>query len=339
MIAMLVYVVRLWEGEYYTRDASSGVETAPVQSRLWRIQADGSGRMPLTGGEGRDEHPLVTSDGRWIYYQTNPGNRWQIRRMRTDGTGNVLVAPADAAHHAYGAVLARAGGYFTWTRQAGREGAVVLSAADGSELRPIAPDWGYVYMAAPDATGQQVVFSGPARGYRLGLARAPDWAPVLLTPDHPDSYVPQFTPDGRTVVFIRRDGGLYRIESDGTRLQRLADGVQVEFFLSPADKHGSTDGPAISPDGTRIAFVRSERNRPPQIAVVGIDGSDLRVLTDLPGTCGRVQWSPDGRWLAFVSFVGQWPQLWVMPADGTAPPRQITQENGAVYALSWIPAA
>lgn len=337
MMAMLVYVVRIWEGDYFTHDVSGGVEAAPVQSRLWRIQADGTGRVPLTGGAGRDEHPLVTPDGRWIYYQTNPGGRWQIRRMRTDGTADEPVAPGDAAHHAYGAALARAGGHLTWTRQAGREGAVVLSASDGSSSRPIAPDWGYVYMAAPDATGQQVVFSGPARGYRLGLARAPDWAPVLLTPEHPDSYVPQFTPDGRTIVFIRRDGGLYRIESDGTRLQRLAAGVQVEFFLTPADQHGSTDVPSISPDGRHVAYIHRESGRPPQVAVVSVDGSDLRVLTDLPGTCGRVQWSPDGRRLAFVSFVGPWPQLWVMPADGTAPPRQITQEKGAVYALSWIP--
>lgn len=337
-MAMLVYVVRIWEGDYFTRDVNGGVEAAPVQSRLWRIHADGTGRVPLTDGEGRDEHPLVSPDGRWIYYQTNRGGHWQIRRMRTDGTADVPVAPADPAQNAYGAALARAGGHMTWTRQAGREGAVVLSAIDGSSPRPIAPDWGYVYMAAPDATGQQVVFSGPARGYRLGLARAPDWEPVLLTPDQPDSYVPQFTPDGRTIVFIRRDGGLYRIEADGTRLQQLAEDVQVEFFLTSEDKHGSTDVPAIAPDGTRIAFVRSERHRPPQIAVVGIDGSDLQVLTDLPGACGRVHWSPDGRWLAFVSFVGPWPQLWVMPADGTAPPRQITQENGAVYALSWIPA-
>ena len=67
--------------------------------------------------------------------------------------------------------------------------------------------------------------------------------------------MPQFTPDfGKTVVFVRRDGDLYRVVQDGKNFKRLTEGNKyVEFRLSPKDTHGSTDGPDISPDGKRIA--------------------------------------------------------------------------------------
>src|SRR5438105_12100937 len=111
-------------------------------------------------------------------------------------------------------------------------------------------------MAALGPTNYRFVFSGPARGYRLLLATLLGGNPRELTPDHPESFVPQFTPDGKTIVFIRRDGDVYRVDADGGSLRRLTEGNRhVEFKLSAKDQHGSTDGPHIAPDGRRIAYV------------------------------------------------------------------------------------
>jgi hypothetical protein len=101
-------------------------------------------------------------------------------------------------------------------------------------------------MAALSPAGDRVVFSGPARGYRLQLAAIPDGRPVKLTPDHPECFVPQFTPGGKTVVFVRRDGDVYRVGADGTVFWRLTEGNRyVEFRLSAKDRRGSTDGPGV----------------------------------------------------------------------------------------------
>ena len=55
----------------------------------------------------------------------------------------------------------------------------------------------------------------------------------------------------------------------------------------------------------------------------------------LPSTpCGRARWSPDGKRLAFVSFEGKYPQLFVIGAEGGAP-RQLTNLEGAVYFVNW----
>jgi Tol biopolymer transport system component len=339
---MLVYSVRTWTDGYFSRDVAGGVETSPVTSALWRINAAGSQRAALPVVALRAEHPIASPDGSWIFWQSECAGRWQIIRAKSDGREAQVIAPgSDLAGRwssAFGAQLSRGGSKMVYTVSDGTTGRVVLAGADGRDARVLAPEFGYAYMASLDAPAARVVFSGPARGYRLLGMAAAEAEPQVLTPDHPDCYGPQFTPDGRTIVFIRRDGGLYTVAPDGTGLRQIADGVQVEFFLGPADEHGSTDWPALSPDGTQVAFIRRCPDGPPQVAVVNLDGTDLRIITRLPGTCGRPAWCPNGIHLGFVSFVGECPQLFCLPVtvDGSASPVQLTEENGAVYSFCWI---
>jgi Tol biopolymer transport system component len=240
---------------------------------------------------------------------------------------------------AYGAALSTDGRFLTYTMHDGGTGRVALAQADGGGARVLAPEYGHAYMACPDPNARRVVFSGPAQDYRLALVDTAGGVPRVLTPEHPDCYAPQFTPDGQAIIFIRRDGGLYRISPDGTGLARLADGVQVEFFLSRQDRHGSTDFPAIAPDGTQVAFVARDAAGGATVCTVTRDGGEHRRITPPADGCGRVRWSPDGHWLAYAALAGPRPQLFVVPADGSLAPRQLTAGPAAVYALSWLPLA
>ncbi len=51
---------------------------------------DGAIRQ-LTRGTGLELYPKFSADGQWLYYSANPGNAWEIRRVRTDGSGDELV--------------------------------------------------------------------------------------------------------------------------------------------------------------------------------------------------------------------------------------------------------
>jgi Tol biopolymer transport system component len=315
-----------------------GVETTPVVGAIHSVKADGTGLKKVIGLGKNTDYPTVSPDGKWVYFQSNAAGRSQIYRCRPDGNDVANLTEGDPLgkkwKDAFGYFLSADGTRLLYTVHDGSTGHVVLANADGSEPRFIAPDLGYIYMAALNAANDRVVFSGPARGYRLQLVALPDGKPLELTPDHTDCFVPQFTPDGKTIVFVRRDGDVYRVDADGKNFQRLTEGNRyVEFKLSEKDKHGSTDGPQISPDGKQIAYI-AIKDGVPNVCVMNLDGREQRQLTSRKTACGRVRWSPDGQQLAFVSFEGKYPQLFVVAAKG-GEPRQLTQLEGAVYFVNW----
>lgn len=336
----LVFSVKTWEGEYFSKDVPGGVEATPVIGAIHTVKGDGTGLKKLVALGKNTDHPIFSPDGQWVYFQSNASGRGQIYRCRPDGSGVVNLTQGDPLGRrwkdAFGTFLSADGSKLLYTVHDGSTGRVVLANADGAEPRLIAPELGYCYMAALSPANDRVVFSGPARGYRLLLAALPDGKAAELTPDHPECFVPQFTPDGKTIVFIRRDGDVYRVDADGKNLRRLTDGNRhVEFRLSPKDRHGSTDGPHVSPDGKCIAYV-AVRGGIPNVCVMNADGSEQRQLTFRKTPCGRVRWSPDGQKLAFVSFEGRYPQLFVVASAG-GEPRQLTRLDGAVYFVNWKP--
>jgi Tol biopolymer transport system component len=338
---LIAFSVRRWEGEYRSDDIPGGVKTTPVTGSIHTIRADGSDPREVIH-LGKDTNaPAFSPDGRWLYFQSNASGTYAIYRARPDGTEvRPIITPATVGppwKSIYGLSVSP-DGRLAFTVHDGELGHVAIAEADGSRPRVIAPEAGYLYMAALGPSGDTVICSGPAAGYRLQRIRlgGRDETPALLTPDHPESFCPQFTPDGRTIVFFRRDGDIYRVGVDGSDLKRLTVGGRLaEFRLSPQDRHGSSDPPDISPDGRRIAYI-AERDGVPNVHVMNLDGSEQRPITAGKTPCGRVRFSPDGRSLAFVSFEGKYPQLFIVPADGGMP-RQLTRLDGAVYFVRWQP--
>jgi Tol biopolymer transport system component len=345
----LVFSVKTWEGEYASKDVPGAVQSTPTLGSIYTVNADGTGLRRVVAAGKNVDYPLASRDGKWVYYQAGDRGKTQVYRCKWDGTAATSLTPPEqltkqlstdadrfAVKEAFGYGLSADGKKMVFTVHDGRSGRVVISGADGSSPAFVAPKLGYTYMAQLSPTNDRVAFSGPARGYRLQLAALPDGKPLELTPDHPECFVPQFTPDGKTVVFLRRDGDIYRVDADGKNFKRLTEGNKyVEFRLSPKDAHGSTDGPDVSPDGKRVAFV-AVKDGVPNVFVVGIDGAGRRQVTERKAPCGRVKWSPDGKQLSFVSFEGKYPQLFVVPAEG-GEARQLTKLDGGVSFAHWKP--
>ncbi|MSP12359.1 MAG: hypothetical protein EXR62_05310 [Chloroflexi bacterium] len=334
----IVFTVKTWEGNYYSKDIPGGVESTPVVGTIYTIGADGSNlRQVVQLGQNCD-FPHFSPDGRWIYFQSNVTGRSHVYRCRLDGSEVANLTAGDPLgsqwKDAYGFGLSQNGKVLVYTVHDGMVGHVALARADGSDHYLLAPDLGYIYMSALSPDGNRVVFSGPDAGYRLKIMGLPEGAPLALTPDHPESFVPQFTPDGRQIIFFRRDGDVYSVDVDGQHLRRLTTGNgYVRFKLSDQDRHGSSDAPDISPDGRRIAMI-ALRGGVANVWVMNLDGTAQRQITFRNSPCGRVQWSPDGNMLAFVSFEGPFPQLFVVDVDG-GEPRRLTDFAGAVYFLDW----
>ncbi|MFM7073201.1 MAG: TolB family protein, partial [Planctomycetota bacterium] len=117
----------------------------------------------------------------------------------------------------------------------------------------------------------------------------------------------------------------------------------------------------VSPDGARVAYSVRETVMDEQrshylthIHSARIDGGDVRQLTRGDHSCDDPQWSPDGRWLAFVSDrplglaapsvarggagerLGNKKNVWALSAEG-GEAFPITDARGGVSGFQWSP--
>lgn len=135
---------------------------------------------------------------------------------------------------------------------------------------------------------------------------------------------PSYSPDGRRLVFAADR----ELVSDPTAGTAYLDGRQalVVATTQPGetglvdvapldyerDPEASDEEPAWSPDGTRLAFVRSS-GEGSSLALLDLATGDVRVLdAGLPSRVTAPTWSPDGERVA-VEAGGQ---LWVVDVDG-----------------------
>ncbi len=170
---------------------------------------------------------------------------------------------------------------------------------------------------------------------------------------------PQVTADGRTIVFTRQpNDGLYRTNTDGSGVTRLADGQAVNPQISPDGKmvyfisrrtavqslwevplaggqlrevvprFVATGSVRVSPDGKQILFGTGV-----------VDGKSATMVCDLPDCTNprdalrRGRWTPDGRGLAYAEKGN----IWVQSLDG-GQPRQLTKfTDQEITDFAWSP--
>ncbi len=104
----------------------------------------------------------------------------------------------------------------------------------------------------------------------------------------------------------------------------------------------------ISPDGERVAYVVSEasfeRNayEPAIFVVSSSSGPEPVKLTsstrifNRPLPAARLKWTPDGKALSFLAWVGERPQVMTLPIAG-GEPKQMTSAPEGVSTYEWAP--
>lgn len=172
-----------------------------------------------------------------------------------------------------------------------------------------------------------------------------------------------FTADGCRVIYTTSDGPafarVYSVKLDGSDRRSL-----VQFNDLPADAWGVWE-PQASPDGTKIAFNLLRKD-----AKSGKTTSHLAVIDAAGGTPDiysvsggefEARWSPDGKWIAYISFTERVPgvdinstavptpegqgtvsmlregDLWVVSADGKTKYRLTDFPTGSVRSPRWSP--
>jgi len=123
------------------------------------------------------------------------------------------------------------------------------------------------------------------------------------------------------------DGDIYTTNPDGTGLARLTTASKID------------EQPALSPDGTKIAFAsrRDDFNgKGLEIYVMDVDGQNVVRLTNAKDDDTAPAWSPDGRKIAFQTKRDGSPEIYVMNADGTGQTR-LTNSTKQDIEPTWSP--
>lgn len=188
---------------------------------------------------------------------------------------------------------------------------VRLTDSDEDESEPaFSADGSAIFYARGDReAGETSIWSVPTLG---GPSRR-----VLASGEEPAP-----SPDGRFLAFRRREGdrtSLWVAKPDGAEARKLLDGGS-----------GEIKGPAVSPDGTTIAFLRTEAypGGLGDVWTIPSAGGEARRLTnDRVDVWGRVAWLPDGRGVVYGAVRSGASNLWLVEAAG-GKPRSVTSGTG-----------
>lgn len=133
-----------------------------------------------------------------------------------------------------------------------------------------------------------------------------------------------FSPDGRYIVYTSDKPGypqLYTLQLEGMIEQRLLYGNYA-------------DSPVWSPRGDKVAFSMMSISGKYDIYTIDPSGRNITQLTSFTGNNENPSWSPDGRFILFVSDRNGKNEIFVMAYDGTAQKKMFDTE-GNCYTPDW----
>jgi TolB protein len=248
------------------RIAYSTAESRRLDSQIFTINPDGSGREQLTE-TGDNVNPAWAPDGSKIAYVCDG----DICVMRADGSSvmRLTVLPAREQQPAW----SPAGDTLVFSRRVESsnvsEPNLYLIGEDGTSERQLTdvfssdPSW------SPD--GKSIIFTRGRDGQEGLWVIDPDGSNLrkLFAKRYADFDSPSFSPDGTQITFAAQRNDAFRVivmRDNGTHPLELV-------------KNASGNGVAWSPDGRRIVYVnRGHPQKTDGLVVINLQGQVIRSL-------------------------------------------------------------
>lgn len=333
-------------------------------NNLWVISADGRDTLQLS--KTTDDlfvSPEWTPDGKYVAVTRSVQGAPKIFLYHVDGGAGVQVIREPAPMSAIGATFSPDGRYMwyatrqaTWTYNAifpqfqlasyDRELGTTtpMTARYGSAFRPaVSPDGKLLAYGSryEEKTGLRLrdLATGEERWLAYPIQR--DNQEAMIETDALPGY--DFTPDSKAIV-ISYGGEIWRVPVDGSAATRIPFSIDVDVAIGPEVKfqYPIEDTPTIvasqirdavpSPDGKRIAFSALG-----DLYVMDLPSGEPRKIAGTSEGEYHPSWSPDGAWVAYVTWTNDGGHIHKVRADGRGQPVRLTRETATYYATQWSP--
>ncbi|MDT8300548.1 MAG: PDZ domain-containing protein [Sedimentisphaerales bacterium] len=142
---------------------------------------------------------------------------------------------------------------------------------------------------------------------------------------------------GKKAIVFENAGFIYRFDIETEEFEKVVIHIQEDLsggrggIVSVSDNVSNYE---VAPDGKRALFgARGD------VFTVPAKHGAVRNLTDTPGIHERnSKWSPDGRWIAYISDATGEDEIYIMPQDGSSKAKQITRNAETYkYRIEWSP--
>lgn len=280
--------------------------TAPGDPLFVKNLADSTSRQIYVAPAGVHCHfPLWSADGEFVYFTRGvPPDDWDIWRIRVAGGGLERIT----SHHSRVShpVLLDPRTLLYLASDAPGAGPWLFS-VDVERRIPHRLNFGLEQYTSLDASADGTRLVATAASVHASISRLTLSADPHVAPAFSSGTSPRVGPD--YLLYVTSNAGrqgIWTVHSGENR--ELWSSAQASL---PA-------GPAIAPDGRRIAFdvVDAEKT---SLFVMDSDGTHLAVVTDSLALRGNPAWMPDGRSIVSAVMQGGEPRLMVIPLDGGAP--------------------
>ncbi|HSC28376.1 MAG TPA: hypothetical protein VLD67_13940, partial [Vicinamibacterales bacterium] len=294
--------------------ATRGDGAFPSVATLYQVPAPGGVETPLPVDWGY--HGSYSPDGRALAFNRHPGS-WSRRHYRGAASADIWVA--SLADKTYRQLLPDERYNRFWPMW-GADGAIYYVSDPLPNDRNVKPGSPEVRRSVNN------IYKIPAAGGQ----------PVQVTKHTSGSlYFPSMSGDGKTIVY-EENFGIWKLDVTSGRTNEIkldisTDEKENEFELVTVTN--DVDSFDISPSGRRaVISVRG------QILTIATDRGDItRVLPDRMASRSQFpNWSPDGKYIAFVSDRTGRDEIWISDPEGTSP-KQITSLDNEKGALVWTP--
>ena len=310
------------DGQYVLVTKSKGILGA---RELWMYNINGGAGVQLTKESPKPDMPrkdrvnvlgpVASSDGKFIYYSKRAGlfsynvefPLWQIvRRNRVTGDEDVIT---DEPGSAFRPLLSHDGKKLVYGTR--------FEAETGLKIRDL-------------QTGDEHWLKYPIQR---------DDQESITSRDVLPGYA--FTPDDQAIV-LNYGGKIHRVDVNSGSDSVIPFEAKVSQELGPKlsfpirvdqgpVKVRLIQAPEESPDGKQLAFSALTHI---YVAPIPANGTPKR-LTNVDAREFQPTWSPDGQWIAYVTWTSEGGEIWKMRADGTGAPVQLTRTAAFYSDAAW----